>query len=54
MNVATSAALLLSRPLPPCGGGTGRGASQYRLSRNITPLPNPPPQGGREQRARAG
>src|SRR5262245_42541557 len=36
------------RSLPPCGGGTGRGvATNARVS--FTPLPNPPPQGGRER-----
>ena len=34
--------------LPPCGGGTGRGvAASAGLA--VTPLPTPPPQGGREQ-----
>ena len=35
------------RSLPPCGGGTGRGVRA--LSPEVAPLPNPPPQGGREQ-----
>jgi error-prone DNA polymerase len=34
--------------LPPCGGGTGRGVAAYSVL-VATPLPNPPPQGGREQ-----
>src|SRR5205807_6691928 len=40
---------------PPCGGGVGGGGGAIpsqvapSLSRRITPLPNPPPQGGREQ-----
>src|SRR5262245_4379647 len=39
--------LVPQRSLPPCGGGTGRGvATSTRLA--ATPLPSPPPQGGRE------
>src|SRR3954468_24515419 len=33
--------------LPPCGGGTGRGVSSG-TEVAATPLPDPPPQGGRE------
>src|SRR5262249_20168098 len=36
------------RSLPPCGGGTGRGVAANSES-GTTPLPTPPPQGGREQ-----
>src|SRR5438105_717825 len=36
------------RSLPPCGGGTGRGVTSDSES-GTTPLPTPPPQGGREQ-----
>jgi tRNA pseudouridine32 synthase / 23S rRNA pseudouridine746 synthase len=35
------------RSLPPCGGGTGRGVTADAESA-ATPLPTPPPQGGRE------
>jgi tRNA pseudouridine32 synthase/23S rRNA pseudouridine746 synthase len=35
------------RSLPPCGGGTGRGVTANSES-DATPLPTPPPQGGRE------
>ena len=35
------------RSLPPCGGGTGRGVTANAESA-ATPLPTPPPQGGRE------
>jgi tRNA pseudouridine32 synthase / 23S rRNA pseudouridine746 synthase len=35
------------RSLPPCGGGTGRGVVVDAESA-ATPLPTPPPQGGRE------
>src|SRR5262245_20775558 len=38
------------RPLPPCGGGTGRGVLRFRHN-CATPLPIPPPQGGREEAA---
>jgi hypothetical protein len=34
--------------LPPCGGGLGRGVHTGSPDA-ATPLPNPPPQGGREQ-----
>src|SRR5262249_17760792 len=34
------------RSLPPCGGGTGRGAAAHAES-VTTPLPTSPPQGGR-------
>ena len=40
--------------LPPCGGGLGWGVTQFTshefkgLRFNLTPLPLPPPQGGRE------
>src|SRR5689334_8451801 len=60
-----SVALQKRRPvphgsLPPCGGGTGKGvaanpkfAEAHRLAATLrlaaTPLPTPPPQGGREQ-----
>ncbi len=46
-----------TRPLPPCGGGLGRGVARtHRESlgqgkngeRGATPHPGPPPQGGRE------
>jgi error-prone DNA polymerase len=46
-----------TRPLPPCGGGSGRGVARtHRVSslqdkngeRGATPHPSPPPQGGRE------
>src|SRR5262249_50809087 len=43
------------RSPPPCGEGDGGGGSAIpsqvapSLSRRITPLPSPPPQGGREQ-----
>src|SRR5215472_1758517 len=49
-----SAAYSVCSP-PPCGGGAGGGGSAIpsqvapSFSRRITPLPNPPPQGGREQ-----
>jgi tRNA pseudouridine32 synthase/23S rRNA pseudouridine746 synthase len=33
--------------LPPCGGGTGRGVTADSAFA-VTPLPTPPPQGGRE------
>jgi len=33
--------------LPPCGGGTGRGVTTH-AEFAATPLPTPPPQGGRE------
>jgi hypothetical protein len=33
--------------LPPCGGGLGRGVAA-RSEFATTPLPVPPPQGGRE------
>src|SRR5438105_12139675 len=36
------------RSLPPCGGGTGRGIAAHSEIA-ATPLPTPPPQGGREQ-----
>ncbi|MGE3159953.1 MAG: OB-fold nucleic acid binding domain-containing protein [Xanthobacteraceae bacterium] len=36
------------RSLPPCGEGTGRGVATNTGLAN-TPLPTPPPQGGREQ-----
>ena len=44
--------------LPPCGGGRrakrgGRGVNFRPLSLPLTPLPNPPPQGGREQTEQA-
>ncbi|HLQ94445.1 MAG TPA: PHP domain-containing protein, partial [Xanthobacteraceae bacterium] len=39
--------LVPQRPLPPCGGGTGRGITT-RTEFAITPHPNPPPQGRRE------
>ncbi len=32
--------------LPPCGGGLGWGVTAYS-ERAVTPLPVPPPQGGR-------
>src|SRR5471030_2819684 len=35
-------------PLPPCGGELERGVPQRRCLR-LAPLPNPPPQGGRER-----
>ncbi len=35
--------------LPPCGGGLGRGVLQIQAAFAATPLPSPPPQGGREQ-----
>src|SRR6185369_319999 len=38
--------------LPPCGGGLGRGWRQRRCVW-LTPLPSPPPQGGRERTVRA-
>ena len=38
---------------PPCGGGTGWGVRPIPRSAS-TPLPNPPPQGGREQAAASG
>ncbi len=50
-------ALPPTRPLPPCGGGLGRGVARtHRESlgqgnngeRGATPHPGPPPQGGRE------
>src|SRR5689334_4478567 len=50
---------------PPCGGGRGRGVAQELVCLSSTervlvmervpvwtPLPNPPPQGGRERTAR--
>jgi len=37
--------------LPPCGGGTGRGVTA-NAKYAATPLPTPPPQGGREQARR--
>src|SRR5208282_1671714 len=48
------------RPLPPCGGGSGRGvARRFRIAAkslfgwgSATPRPNPPPQGGRESSGR--
>src|SRR5689334_11557340 len=36
------------RSLPPCGGGAGRGVTTYAEFAD-TPLPIPPPQGGREE-----
>jgi tRNA pseudouridine32 synthase / 23S rRNA pseudouridine746 synthase len=48
-----SAAPAPHRPLPPCGGGTGMGVDTSAESA-FTPLPNPPPQGGREQTAASG
>src|SRR5262245_17981214 len=36
------------RSLPPCGGGTGRGVTTYAEFAD-TPLPIPPPHGGREE-----
>ncbi|MCD6043668.1 MAG: dnaE 1, partial [Burkholderiales bacterium] len=39
------------RSLPPCGGGLGRGVV-VRSGLVTTPLPTPPPQGGREQTER--
>src|SRR5262245_52618070 len=38
------------RSLPPCGGGTGRGVTGNSEFAN-TPLPGPPPRGGREHEA---
>src|SRR5262245_8979803 len=38
------------RSLPPCGGGTGRGVTTH-TEFAATPLPIPPPQGGREESA---
>src|SRR5215470_15848050 len=37
---------------PPCGEGSGVGVEGYGISvpHGTTPLPNPPPQGGREPR----
>jgi cobyrinic acid a,c-diamide synthase len=35
-----------ARPLPPCGGETERG-ERHRLNLHPSPLPDPPPQGGR-------
>jgi prepilin-type N-terminal cleavage/methylation domain-containing protein len=49
-----------SSPLPPCGGGPGWGVRTLSVHGHRlrlvepTPHPNPPPQGGREQRSRAG
>src|SRR6476620_2625265 len=51
--------LVPHRSLPPCGGGTGRGVAADSMPADAcpqilalglanTPLPNPPPQGGRE------
>ncbi len=44
-----------TRPLPPCGGELERGVKRAPLSGTpalgdtlLTPLPAPPPQGGRE------
>ena len=39
--------------LPPCGGGLGRGVAATAVFAGLTPLPSPPPQGGREPTARA-
>jgi precorrin-3B synthase len=36
---------------PPCGEGSGVGVDSAVT--RVTPLPNPPPQGGREQAADA-
>jgi hypothetical protein len=33
---------------PPCGEGLGGGGSTGDISLGATPLPDPPPQGGRE------
>src|SRR5437016_4750029 len=44
---ATVAAANSAGSLPPCGGGLGRGvAADSEFA--VTPLPVPPPQGGRE------
>src|SRR5205807_1057733 len=60
--IAVLRRLVPQRSLPPCGGGTGRGVSACTVfskwirsdrtfSTRGTPLPTPPPQGGREQTA---
>jgi len=41
-------ALPPTRPLPPCGGGLGRGVART-FQGGATPHPVPPPQGGREK-----
>ncbi len=47
---ATRAARAVRSPLP-CGEGLGEGVVWGTLVPQATPLPNPPPQGGREQTA---
>src|SRR6516225_60187 len=44
-----------ARSPPPCGEGLGVGVDVVArdLRKTTTPLPNPPPQGGREQARRA-
>src|SRR5262249_34178888 len=44
--------LVPQRPLPPCGGGTGRGVATS-TEFVVTPLPTPPPPGGGGQAALA-
>ena len=39
--------------LPPCGGGLGRGVETRSVLCCVTPLPVPPPQGGRERWSRS-
>jgi hypothetical protein len=53
MMFATSVTLLRSSP-PPLKGRDREGGKRQAPELRFTPLPNPPPQGGRERAAAGG